>query len=55
MVKNETKNGMRVEKFLATDLMSPFENRKASMMEMEKEVIRKKMLDIMYNTKKLLD
>lgn len=49
----ETVNGMRIETFLATDPIAPFENRKIGMLEKEKEELRKEILELMYEDEEL--
>ena len=48
MILYETENGMRVDRFLATDPIAPFENRKIGMTEREKEALCREILDMMY-------
>ena len=53
MVLYETENGMRIERFLVSDPIAPFENRKIEKTEKEKEELRKKIHELMYDVKEL--
>ena len=53
MVLYETVNGMRIDTFLATDPIAPFENRKIEKTEKEKARLCQEMLDLMYNVEEL--
>lgn len=49
----EKLTAMREDTFLGTDAIAPFENRKIELTEMEKEEVRKEMLDALNGGKKL--
>lgn len=55
MVLYETEKGMRIDRFLASDPIAPFENRKIEKTEKEKEELRKRMHNLMYDVKELPD